>query len=234
MQWLGYGVILTPILFILTLKNLSPLYVQWKNKKQIPPITFLFGITWVVFFLYSSFSEVTLPHWTLIGWLFLFLHHYSSISIKWLNIQNLISLIVLLFLSLILWIPVPFHHAINLKEVRGWPQLMNWVADKVEDDGILYITNWSYGSRANLYAPPKLQKRIIMADSRNDQFDIWEKKHGLKKFKSGKLILFKKDSFNFQEFPLNCRLEVSDARVEDELFQKWKHEFDLYHCLAKP
>lgn len=235
MQWIGYGLLLVPTLMLLTAKKLTLVYrMSLKKWFTHDTLAFLLAGTWTAFFIYSSFSKVTLPHWTLIGWLFWFLVFAQDIP-KWVQkIQYFTNVVIAALLIAILWIPINLNFKINLKEVRGWTELLESVSHNMASDDVLYISNWSYGSRANLYANSKLKNKIQIADSRHDQFDLWESRHNLIKDKPGKLLVFKGDSFDFDNSKLSCTIFLKDQQVQDSHYQKWKHEFDLYSCFPKP
>jgi len=231
-QWFGYGIITAPYVVFLIIKTGVNL---WRNKQLLHKgnLAFLFALTWTTFFVYSSFSKVTLPHWTIVGWLFWYLYFLDVIPRFIKKIQLGINATILIGLALILWLPISFHHTINLKEVKGWPELLNHESLKIKPDEVLYISNWSYGSRANLYAPTHLQGKIQIADQRKDQFDLWESKFNLNLYRPGKLLLFKGDYFDFKQSPIQCKLQYSDIFVEDVKFKKWRHKFDVYSCLPR-
>jgi len=230
MQWIGYGIILSPMIAWTILKIY---FGERKNRRNLflsDKLQFFIPFVWTLFFMFSSFSKVTLPHWTLVAWLFWVLFTSQHLCPKWLRYQNLISIALLFILTCILWLPISFQHLINLNEVMGWKALMDRISKELTPHEILYISNWSYGSRANLYAPPHLKRRIQIADTRKDQFDLWEKKNQLNNNMPGKLVVFKGDTFNLSNIPLNCQIFKEGLSVSDEHFQKWKHEFMIYQC----
>jgi hypothetical protein len=196
----------------------------------------LIAITWSLFFIKSSLSTVTLPHWTAVGWIFWLLAYEKSFqkNVRLLKAQRVFNFLILICLSLVLWLPISFQHQINLKEIKGWPELLSYVDTFLDPDDILYVTNWSYGSRANLYSPQTRQRKVQVADHRYDQFDLWESRWKTLSQKKGKLILFKEDSFEFSSFPLQCKKILEKNKVQDLVYQKWSHEFDLYSCEEKP
>jgi hypothetical protein len=232
MQLIGYGII-TALYIVFLITKTSKHWFYNKRLLQKQNLGFLIALSWTIFFIYSSFSQVTLPHWTLIGWLFWYFYFYDNIPRILKKLQLLINVTILISLTLIVWLPISFHHKINLREVKGWPELLSHKSLKIQPDQVLYLSNWSYGSRARLYAPQYLQGKIQIADQRVDQFDIWESKFNLTLNRPGKLLLFKGDRFEFEQSPIQCKLEHADIVVEDVKFKKWRHEFDVYSCLPK-
>ena len=144
------------------------------------PVLLLFGM--------GAGYEMTLPHWTSLGWAGL-----APLTAYWLNrhwqsfwvrvgvrgaIAYSVIVIVVIFSELISpW--MPFGDNDNpLKDLYGWPQAAHRAEQlrqqmSTEQGGsapLLFTDNWTYGSRLAWYARPV---PVQITDTRFDQFDIW-------------------------------------------------------------
>ncbi|MCS6837963.1 MAG: glycosyltransferase family 39 protein, partial [Bdellovibrionaceae bacterium] len=235
MQWLGYGIILVPAMVAIILVTLlqlksslvQPLKSPWSN-----PL-FLSALVMSAYFVHRSFYTTTLPHWPLLPWYFFWAITFEKISNRLKKIQFTINFTILTLIVLIIWLPVDMKHMINLKEVKGWPQLLSYLDNNINPDFNIFFSNWSYGSRANLYASSNARERLFILDARFDQFDIWEQKKIRDKMKPGYLVQFPEDSINWEELPFKCQLSSQLNEISDTKFKKWKHQFYLHFCEPK-
>lgn len=149
-----------------------------------PPL-FLFG--------FSSGFEMTLPHWTQLGWLFIMpvvAHQLITIWQKPSKYKRLyqtlvyvglgFSLALFLLLNLLfakphLNLPLPQH---PLAQLTGWPQAIERAQQLQQAQAArspnattptLFAVNWSQASRIAWYS----QQKVLVADQRFDQFDLW-------------------------------------------------------------
>jgi 4-amino-4-deoxy-L-arabinose transferase-like glycosyltransferase len=141
------------------------------------PVLLLFG--------WNSGYEMTLPHWTSLGWLAL-----SPLAARWImrawsqrwvritvrgSVAYAVLLIALVFAQLISpWIPFADNKN-ALRDLYGWRQaaehaevLRKALPDAA--DATLFVENWTLGSRLAWYAKPT---PVVVLDERYNQFDIW-------------------------------------------------------------
>jgi 4-amino-4-deoxy-L-arabinose transferase-like glycosyltransferase len=143
------------------------------------PILLLFG--------WGGGYEMTLPHWTSLGWAGLapltaywLNRHWSSL---WLRIGVGISvtysvLLLVLIFSLFKFNWMPFKDNENpLRDLYGWKQaaqrgeqLRQQMSTGQSTAPLLFTDNWTYGSRLAWYARPA---KVQIVDNRYDQFDVW-------------------------------------------------------------
>lgn len=126
--------------------------------------------------------EETLPHWTLLGWAgllpfvaWLVVRHWQS---RWVRITSWISasysLVMIVLLHSLLFKPwLPFdEYRHPLGDLLGWRDAAVNAQQLAEARGgaPIFVGNWSLGSRIAWYARPT---RVVVADDRYDQFDLW-------------------------------------------------------------
>ncbi len=126
--------------------------------------------------------EETLPHWTLLGWAsllpfaaWLVMKSWQS---RWVRIVTwgsaLYSLVMIVVLHSLLFKPwLPFgEYRHPLGDLLGWREAAQHAEVQAEARGGLpiFVGNWSLGSRIAWYARPH---RVLVADDRYDQFDLW-------------------------------------------------------------
>ncbi len=143
------------------------------------PVLLLFG--------WGSGYEITLPHWTALGWAGLapltayWLHrHWQAL---WVRIGvyaagvYAVLMMVLVFSQFITpWLL--FRDNNNpLRDLYGWQQAAHHAADLREKmavagaaEPLLFTNNWTFASRLAWYARPA---PVQVTDTRYDQFDIW-------------------------------------------------------------
>jgi hypothetical protein len=151
-------------------------------------LSVLFGGTIMLFFLFTSFSERILPHWTSIFYLlFIPIGTYKIINanVKWKNNFLYIAIGFSLIVMLMAYAEVaakfftfpdyqsPFH------DIYGYPEITKQADfiirnDKSEKFKAIAVTTWTMGSRVMVYNIP-YQHEIFVIDARKDQFDEWQK-----------------------------------------------------------
>jgi 4-amino-4-deoxy-L-arabinose transferase-like glycosyltransferase len=143
------------------------------------PVLLLFG--------WNSGYEMTLPHWTSLGWLALsplaarwILHSWNK---RWVrvgvrsSIVYALLLIGLVFSQLISpWLPFADNKN-ALRDLYGWNQAAQKAEQlRAELSGsaglvpLIFTENWTLASRLAWYARPT---PVQVLDTRQDQFDIW-------------------------------------------------------------
>jgi hypothetical protein len=147
----------------------------------------LFGGTLLIFFLYSSLYERTLPHWpSLFYLLFIPVGVYylwagnSRAKKKFLFFSVGFSLTLTLFLYAELsakWFAFPDYKS-PFRDIYGFTDITRQASALMEKNSnprkALAVTNWTMGSRIMYYSLPFGMKTFVI-DRRKDQFDIWEK-----------------------------------------------------------
>lgn len=181
-QLLAYG----PGLFVFGLIALAAGLRRWRERgvwlclALALPVLLLFG--------WGGGFEMTLPHWTALGWAGLtpliayWLHRHWQL--RWVRIGigsamvysvAVIALIFSEFLSP--WLP--FNDNGNpLRDLYGWEQAAQRAgqlraqmgAEQGESAPLLFTGNWTYASRLAWYARPST---VQVTDTRYDQFDLW-------------------------------------------------------------
>lgn len=152
----------------------------WMCLSLALPVLLLFG--------WGGGYEMTLPHWTALGWAGLapltayWLHrHWSSLWVR-IGARSAIVYsvvaIVLVFSELISpWMPFK-DNANPMRDLYGWEQAaqraeqlrVQMSGETAESAPLLFTNNWTYGSRLAWYARPAA---VQVTDKRYDQFDIW-------------------------------------------------------------
>jgi len=126
--------------------------------------------------------EETLPHWTLLGWAALLPFAAGLVlrdwHLRWVRIitwgSALYSLLMILVLHSFLlkpWLPFDeYRHPLG--DLLGWREAAHHAEALADARGgvPIFVGNWSLGSRIAWYARPH---RVIVADDRYDQFDLW-------------------------------------------------------------
>jgi 4-amino-4-deoxy-L-arabinose transferase-like glycosyltransferase len=181
-QLLTYG----PGLVVFGLIALAAGFRQWRESGVW--LCILFAVPVLLLFGMGAGYEMTLPHWTSLGWAGLapltayWLHrHWKNLWVR-IGVRSAIvySVVVsaIIFSELIFpW--MPFNDNENpLRDLYGWPQAaqhaeqmrLQMSTEKGESTPLLFTDNWTYGSRLAWYARPS---KVQITDTRYDQFDIW-------------------------------------------------------------
>jgi hypothetical protein len=160
-----------------------------RNKDDYLRLAVLFGGTIMVFFLVTSVYERTLPHWPSIFYL-LFIpvgsYYLYASQKKWqrtfLYIAVGCSLIAMLLAYAELagkFVTFPEYKS-PFRDIYGYSE-MAAQADKIikrnpsSRPKAIAVTNWTMGSRVMYYNMPYGYDVFVM-DTRQDQFDVWQKK----------------------------------------------------------
>ncbi len=143
------------------------------------PLLLLFG--------WNAGYEMTLPHWTALGWAAL-----SPLAARWIilywnkrwvrigvggSVVYALLFVGLVFSQLISpWIPFPDNKNF-LRDLYGWGQAAQLAEelraelDKTTDNApVIFTENWTLASRLSWYARPT---PVVVLDNRQNQFDIW-------------------------------------------------------------
>lgn len=143
------------------------------------PLLLLFG--------WNSGYEMTLPHWTSLGWLAL-----TPLAARWVirswdkrwvrvsvrsSIFYAVLFVGIVFSQLISpWLPFPDNKN-GLRDLYGWgqaaqkaEQLRKELPEKAGMPAFIFTENWTLASRLAWYAKPT---PVQVLDTRQDQFDIW-------------------------------------------------------------
>jgi len=176
----------SPFLFIVAVYGFFKVV---RDKDDYLRLAVLFGGTIMVFFLMTSVSERTLPHWPSVFYL-LFIpvgtYHLYMSQKKWqrnfLYIAVGFSLIAMLFAYAELagkFIPFPDYKS-PFRDIYGYREMLAGADDIVKKNissrpKAIAVSNWTEGSRVMYYDMP-YGHEIFILDDRQDQFDIWQKK----------------------------------------------------------
>lgn len=181
-QLLAYG----PGLFIFGLLALLAGLRRWRESgvwlclSLAVPVLLLFG--------WGSGFEMTLPHWTALGWAALTPLTAYWLSVRWhslwvragvyaAGIYAVLALTLVFSQFVTPWLL--FRDNSNpLRDLYGWEQAAQRAEQlRVEmrtppgaPAAVLFTDNWTYGSRLAWYARPT---PVQITDTRYDQFDVW-------------------------------------------------------------
>jgi 4-amino-4-deoxy-L-arabinose transferase-like glycosyltransferase len=143
------------------------------------PLLLLFG--------WNSGYEMTLPHWTSLGWVALsplaarwIIHSWHT---RWVRVWVRISIVyAVLFIGLVFsqlispWVPFPDNKNF-LRDLYGWgqaarraEQLRAELAGTPGETPLIFTEQWTQASRLAWYARPT---PVQVLDTRYNQFDIW-------------------------------------------------------------
>ena len=181
-------------------------------------LSVLFGATIIVFFLITSLSERTLPHWPGIFYvLFIPIGSYNLYLAKekWKRNYLYLSIGLSLVLMLFAYTEVagkffkypdyksPFRDIYGFSQIAGQADII-LKNDKTTAHKAIGVSNWTMGSRTMYYSLP-YRNEVFVIDYRKDQFDVWEKHSP-----QGYDILFLNTHFH----ELNIEKYVNCDRVE--------------------
>lgn len=172
----------SPFLFIVAFYGF---FKSWREKNDRLLLACLFGGTILIFFMYGSLFERTLPHWPSVFYvLFIPIGVYHLFAGGTRAKRNFLyfsigfSLIVTLFLYGEIqakWFRFPDYKS-PFRDVYGFPQITAEAAKILAEDPspkkAVAVTNWTMGSRTAYYLSPPWRSFVV--DRRRDQFDIWE------------------------------------------------------------
>jgi 4-amino-4-deoxy-L-arabinose transferase-like glycosyltransferase len=181
-QVLAYG----PGLYVFGLIALVAGLKQWRDSGVWMCLSFALPV--LLLFAMGSGYEMTLPHWTSLGWAELapltayWLHrHWQSVWVR-IGVRSAVVysvvVIAIIFSEFISpW--MPFNDNENpLRDLYGWSQAahraeqlrLQMSSQQAGNEPVLFTNNWTYGSRLAWYARPA---PVQITDNRYDQFDIW-------------------------------------------------------------
>jgi 4-amino-4-deoxy-L-arabinose transferase-like glycosyltransferase len=203
----------------------------------------LMALPLLLFFGWNSGYELSLPHWTLLGWALLLpltahwlVSHWPSRPVRLLALSGgLYSVLVILILHSALFHPwLPFEeNRYPLADLYGWEQAAQRAVELASErsaaeaeDIALFAGNWSFASHIAWYARPI---PVRVTDGQYTQSDIWF--DSPQKGEQGILIVpaqFRKDrkASGLSRFA-HCDLLES---VPVMLGDKVATSYELYHC----
>jgi uncharacterized membrane protein len=176
----------SPFLFLVAVYGF---FRALKAREDELRLAVLFGATIMIFFLATSVSEKTLPHWPSIFYL-LFIpvgtFFLVTSAVRWkrnfLYIGVGLSLLVLLLIYAELagkFVPFPDYRS-PFRDIYGYPEILARADEAVKQNPsprpkALVVMNWTMGSRVRYYNLP-YGHDVFVFDFRPDQFDIWQTK----------------------------------------------------------
>jgi 4-amino-4-deoxy-L-arabinose transferase-like glycosyltransferase len=178
----------------------------------------LFGGTIMVFFLFTSFYERTLPHWSGIFYL-LFIPVGTCFLLrsqeKWKRNFLYFSVGFSLILILFAYVEISGKYFIfpdyksPFRDIYGFPAIIGQADTILKKDTssapkAIAVSNWTMGSRTMYYNLP-YKNEVFVIDNRQDQFDVWQKKSP-----RGYDLLFLNTHFNNLDIEKNVRCERTD------------------------
>jgi len=213
----------SPFLFIIAFYGF---FKALRSPNAYLRLAVLFGGTIMVFFLLTSFSEKTLPHWSSIFYLlFIPIGTYTLLQAqeKWkrnfLYFSVGFSLVLTLFIYVELagkFFAFPDYKS-PFRDIYGFPAILGQ-ADEILKQNIstapkaIAVSNWTMGSRTMYYNLP-YKNEVFVIDNRKDQFDVWQKNEPL-----GYDLLFINTHFNELDIKKNVHCERDDVAGKTDLF----------------
>jgi 4-amino-4-deoxy-L-arabinose transferase-like glycosyltransferase len=185
----------------------------------------LFGGTIMAFFLLTSFSERTLPHWPSIFFLlFIPVGTYTLLQSqeKWkrnfLYFSVGFSLVLTLFIYVELagkFFAFPDYKS-PFRDIYGFPAIAQQSDEIIKRDvsaapKAIAVSNWTMGSRTMYYSLP-YKNEVFVIDNRQDQFDVWQKNEPL-----GYDLLFINTHFNDLDIKKHVRCEQTAVAGKTDL-----------------
>jgi 4-amino-4-deoxy-L-arabinose transferase-like glycosyltransferase len=162
------------------------LYKSLKSKNNLLFLSGIFSLVIISFFTYASLYNRALPHWSGLFYLLMipvgsaFLYEKSNkwhSYIKYSVIFSFVVSVILYFELIFKFIPLPDYQSLH-RDIYGFDTIMKEANSLIKDDEAIAVTNWSLASRAIYYNLP-YKSDVFLIDTRNDQFDIWQKKSPL-------------------------------------------------------
>jgi hypothetical protein len=175
----------SPFLFIIAFYGF---FKSLRSSNDYLRLSVLFGATIIVFFLITSQSERTLPHWPGIFYvLFIPIGSYTLYLSKerWKRNYLYFSIGISLVLMLFAYTEVagkffkypdyksPFRDIYGFKQIVGQADII-MKNDQTAASKAIAVSNWTMGSRTMYYSLP-YKNEVFVIDNRKDQFDVWEK-----------------------------------------------------------
>ncbi|MEA3521549.1 MAG: glycosyltransferase family 39 protein [Campylobacterota bacterium] len=158
------------------------LYKSLRSKNDTLFLSGIFALVIIVFFTYASLYNRALPHWTALFYLLMIpigsafayqkannWHRYIKYSV----IFSFVISIILYFELIFKFIPLPDYQSLH-RDIYGFDRIMKEANTLIEENRAIGLTNWSLASRAIYYNMP-YKSDVFLIDTRNDQFDIWQR-----------------------------------------------------------
>lgn len=169
-----------PFLFIVAFYGLISAF---KSKNDILFLSALFGGILFLFFTYSSFYKVALPHWSALFYM-LFIpigaYYLYDKSLKW---KRYIKFAIFfgIFISSLIYIEVatkvfPLPDEKLQLDIYSFKKVMKEANRYIKNPKkeAIGVINWTLASRAIFYNE-KYNSKVYLLDNRKDQFDLWQK-----------------------------------------------------------
>lgn len=185
----------------------------------------LFAGTIMIFFLLTSLSERTLPHWPSVFYLLFIpvgVYHLFVSGIRWKKNFLFFSLGFSLLLTLFAYtelagkfLSFPDYKS-PFRDIYGFSQIMK-KADEIMRENVspgpkaVAVSNWTMGSRAIYYSLP-YEREVFVIDDRKDQFDVWQKKEP-----SGYDLLFLNTHFHELDIEKHVRCDRVNSAGKKEI-----------------
>jgi len=221
----------SPFLFIIAFYGF---FKVLRSSNDYLRLSVLFGGTVIVFFLITSLSERTLPHWPGIFYaLFIPIGSYNLYLAKenWKRNFLYFSIGLSLTLMIIAYCAVPFPETCTkivgifykipdykspFRDIYGYAVIAEQADKIIKNDTsampkAIAVTNWTMGSRVIYYGLPYRQE-VFVVDNRVDQFDLWEKKLPI-----GYDLLFLNSHFEDLDIAAYAHCKYVDAAGEKDL-----------------
>jgi 4-amino-4-deoxy-L-arabinose transferase-like glycosyltransferase len=176
----------SPFLFIIAFYGF---FKALRSSNDYLRLSVLFGATIIVFFLVTSLSERTLPHWPGIFYvLFIPIGSYNLYLAKekWKRNYLYFSIGISLVLMLFAYTEVagkffkypdyksPFRDIYGFEQITAQADII-MKNDKIAAHKAIAVSNWTMGSRT-MYYSLSYRNEVFVIDDRKDQFDVWGKK----------------------------------------------------------
>jgi 4-amino-4-deoxy-L-arabinose transferase-like glycosyltransferase len=174
----------SPFLFVVAFYGF---FKELHSRNDYLRLAILFSGTIMIFFLLTSFSERTLPHWPSVFYLLFIPVGTYSLSVskdKWKKNYLFFSIGFSLVLTLFAYSELagkfftfPDYKS-PFRDIYGFP-LIARQADKLLKENnsaankALAVSNWTMGSRIMYYSLPYKNEAFVI-DNRQDQFNIWQ------------------------------------------------------------
>jgi hypothetical protein len=183
-----------PLLFIIAFYGFFKVI---RSSNDYLRLSVLFGATVIIFFLATSLTERTLPHWPGIFYaLFIPIGSYNLYlaTENWKKNFLYFSIGLSLTLMMIAYLAVPFPETCTniagifykipdykspFRDIYGFKKIAGEADIIIKDDRsntskAIAVSNWTMGSRTMYYSLP-YKNEVFVIDYRKDQFDVWEK-----------------------------------------------------------
>jgi hypothetical protein len=179
----------SPFLFIIAFYGF---FKTIKSSNDYLRLAVLFGATIMIFFLVTSLTERTLPHWPSIFYLLFIpigVYLLYTSEQRWKKNFVYFSIGFTLFLTLFAYVEItgkffafPDYKS-PFRDIYGFPAVMKQADEILKKDSssakkAIAVSNWTMGSRT-MYYSLAYANEVFVIDNRKDQFDIWQKNEPL-------------------------------------------------------